>query len=120
MYIVMLVLDDAHRLDEVCDAWQKVGVLGATIVDSTGVNRLRVARGVASPYVTDDNRLVGRELDSHYTLFVVVPDEDTARACLAAAESVVGDLDNPNTGIFAAWPLPIVKGVHGLKSPCDT
>ncbi len=117
MYMVMLVLDDAHRLDKVCDAWQGIGVSGATIFDSTGVNRLRVARGVASPYVTDDNRVVGRELDSHYTLLVVVPDEDTVQACLAATERVVGDLDQPDTGIFAAWPVAVVKGLRHT-APC--
>jgi len=31
-------------------------------------------------------------------------------ACLQATESVVGELSNPNTGIFAAWPISFAKG----------
>lgn len=112
MYMVMLVLDDPNRLDDVCDAWDAIGVGGATIVESTGINRRRVARGVATPYMAGINRLIGREMESHYTLFVIVPDEAAAQAALAAAERVVGDLDEPNTGILAAWPLALVKGLQ--------
>ena len=50
----------------------------------------------------------------NYTLFAMVPDEATAQGCLAAVEHVMGDLDGPNTGVLAAWPLAMVKGVPPL------
>jgi hypothetical protein len=34
-----------------------------------------------------------------------------AEQCLALTESVIGDLSQPDTGIFAAWPLSLVKGL---------
>jgi len=40
-----------------------------------------------------------------------VEDEDTVQRCIAAVESIVGSLDEPNTGVLAAWPAPIVRGV---------
>ena len=33
-------------------------------------------------------------------------------ASLMASESVVGSLDNGNTGIFTAWPVEMVKGLE--------
>jgi hypothetical protein len=45
------------------------------------------------------------------TLLAIVADEDKARLCLQATEALVGDLTGPNTGVFAAWPLTLVKGL---------
>ncbi len=110
MYMVMLVLDVADRLDAVLDAWAAAGVHGATMAETTGVHRRRTRRGhVAARYA-----LGGMGPDSeegNYTRWAIVPDEETARRCLTAAEGIVGDLDGPNTGVLAAWPLAFVKGV---------
>ena len=51
------------------------------------------------------------EVAGNCTLFAIVPDEQVARQCLAATERIVGELDDPNTGVFMAWPLAVVKGV---------
>ncbi|MEZ4716198.1 MAG: hypothetical protein R2851_08930 [Caldilineaceae bacterium] len=41
-------------------------------------------------------------------------DEAMARTCLAVAETVTGDLDLPDTGMFVAWPLAVTKGAGPL------
>jgi len=110
MYMVMLVLDDADRLDAVVDAWAGIGISGATIVESTGIYRHRATRGKVHARYNFAGAGGGAEF-GNYTLFAVVPDEAVARQCLAAVEGVVGDLDGPNTGVLAAWPLAVVKGV---------
>ena len=111
MYMVMFVLDDPDRLYDVLGAWRKAGIGGATIVESTGIHRLQRCARVHARF--DFAHLAeGCEL-GHYTLFAIVQDEKVAQACLQASESVVGDLDEPNTGVFAAWPLALVKGVPG-------
>lgn len=112
MYMIMLVLDDPGKLDKVLEAWAEVGVRGATIVESTGMHR-RVRQHIPMRYAFQDTSLQER---GNYTLFVIVPDEDLVAACLQATESMVGDLDEPNTGVFSAWPLTTVKGVPGSKN----
>lgn len=111
MYMVMFVIDDPNRLDEVLNAWEKAGISGATIIESTGINRRRRARLVGTSVMAGINRLMSSDEESHYTLFAIVPDEAYVAKCLAAVESVVGDLDRGNTGVLAAWPLSVVKGV---------
>ncbi len=113
MFMVMLILDDPNRLDEVLRAWEALGVSGATIVESTGVNRRRRARQVGASFMAGINRLTGEDDEGHFTLFVIVEDEAMARACLSAVEGIVGDLDGPDTGVLAVWPLAFVKGVPG-------
>lgn len=109
MYMVLLVLDDPDRLEDVLRAWEATGIRGATITESTGIHRLRGAAPLGARYAF--GRGQGLVEEGHYTLFSIVPDQDAVERCLHATEEVVGDLDQPNTGILAAWPLAIAKGV---------
>jgi hypothetical protein len=107
MYMIMLVLDDPDKLNDVLAAWEAIGVCGATIVESTGIQRLRkqpvpMRYVFASPGFTEQG---------HLTLFVIVQGKKLVNACLRATQQVVTDLDGPNTGVFAAWPLAVVRGV---------
>ena len=107
MYMIMLVLDDPALLDQVLEAWEGVGIRGATIVESTGIQRLR-RKNVPMRYFFQAPGLIE---EGHLTLFVIVENEQMAQDCLRATEQIVTDLDGPNTGVFAAWPLAIVRGV---------
>jgi hypothetical protein len=107
MYMILFVLDDPDRLDEVLDAWGKAGISGVTVVESTGIHRLR-RQLPPMRYVFQQSSMVE---EGHYTLISIVPGEAAVQACLQATESLIGNLFQPNTGVFAAWPLSLVKGV---------
>lgn len=111
MYMVMLVLDNPDRLDDVLQAWESAGIRGATIVESTGLQRLR-RKSVPMRYLFQAPGLVE---EGHLTLFVIVEGEQMVQDCLRATEQIVMDLNLPNTGVFAAWPLTIVRGVSSRK-----
>jgi hypothetical protein len=119
MYMVMLVLDVVDRLDALLDAWHAAGIRGATIAETTGFYRRQTRRRhVAAPHAIGDMGPAGEEHDN-YTLWTIVPDEETMRRCLVEAEKVVGDLDSPDTGVLAAWPLALLKGVPSRASASD-
>jgi len=111
MHMVMFVLDDPNLLDEVLGAWESVGISGATIIESTGINRRRRASLVGTTIMAGINRLMSSEEENHYTLFAAVHGEEMVQQCLQAAEKVVGDLDEPDSGVLVAWPLSVVKGI---------
>ncbi|MHB0877904.1 MAG: hypothetical protein ACYC5O_17845 [Anaerolineae bacterium] len=115
MYMIMLVLDDEERLGEVLDTWEAAGATGATVVESTGVHRIRACRGRVHARF-DFSHIADECEQGHVTLFAIVKDEEVARACLRVTERVIGDLDGPNTGVLAAWPLALVKGVPGAAT----
>jgi hypothetical protein len=109
MYMVLFILDDAALLDEVLEAWYSVGVSGTTIFESTGIHRRRAKRlSIPLRYLMPD---VSDSLEDNKTLLAIVPSEEMVKKCLSEAERVVGDLSQPNTGIFASWPLGFVKGI---------
>ncbi|MBN1430714.1 MAG: hypothetical protein JXB07_20260 [Anaerolineae bacterium] len=111
MYLVMFVLDNPDLLDQVLDAWEAIDVSGVTIVESSGINRRRLARQVGAMFMAGINRLMSGDVETHCTLLAIVKGESMVHACVEAAEKIVGDLNNPNSGILAAWPVPYVKGV---------
>jgi hypothetical protein len=113
MQMVMFVLDDPEHLEALLDGWQAVGVTGVTIIESSGLHRVRQRRLLGARYVFGALSESSRVKMEHYTLFAIVPDETTVRACLEAAEQIVGDLDGPNTGVLASWELTMAKGVLG-------
>lgn len=110
MHMIMFVLDDPNKLDQVLEAWDALGVTGVTIMESTGLSQ-REESLVGSPIMAGLNRLVSSDLKGHYTIFTIVKGENVVRDCITAVEELVGNLLEPNTGVMAAWPLSIVKGV---------
>jgi hypothetical protein len=109
--MIMFVLDNPDYLDEVLDAWDEIGVTGVTIVESTGISRHRQAKMVGTPLMAGINRIMHSNEEGHLTLFSIVKGELKVRQCIEAVEKIVGNLLDPNTGVMAAWPLTIVKGV---------
>jgi len=111
MYIVLFVLQDSDRLDGVLDAWRAIGVSGVTILESLGAHTRKQQRLVGARYAFGIGKGVTQLETGNYTLLAIVPDEEMVRGCITAAESVVGDIDEPNNGVLAAWELDITKGI---------
>jgi nitrogen regulatory protein PII len=110
MHMLLFVLDNPDHLEKVLDAWEGLGVSGVTIIESTGLARHR-ARLAGTPFMAGINRLVQSDHEGHYTLITIVKGEKAVRDCITAAEAIVGKLSEEGSGVMAAWPLSIVKGV---------
>lgn len=116
-YLVMLVLDDPDQSDALLDAWEAAGVRGVTILESSGLGRVRQAS------LRDDMPLLpslrdiirGRETH-HRTFFSVVDDEAQVEVLVHAAQQVVGDFSQHHTGVLFALPISHVYGLHKVKT----
>jgi len=107
MYMILFVLDNPDQLDEILDVWSGIGIHGVTIIESTGIQRRR-KQLIPMRYLY---QTTGDVEEGHVTLLAMVDGEAVVEECLEATEALVGDLANPQTGVFAAWPLAVVKGV---------
>ena len=110
-FMVLYILDDPALMEELVEGWVAGGIRGATIVESTGMYRLQ-RRLIPTQYLYSNTHATEKD---NVTIIAVVQDQAAAEKCLEITESIVGDLDHPNTGIFAAWPLSIVKGLPANK-----
>ncbi len=109
MYMVLFVLNDPDRLGLVLDAWEAAGITDVTVLESTGLHRVK-QRFIPMRFWQP----IEESETSHLTLMAFVPEAHQVDDCMSAVEAVVGDLSQQATGIFAAWEISqtrsIVKG----------
>jgi len=118
MLQLWLVLDNPALLNDVLEAWADVGVRGITILESTGVHRVRSRSSRQdAPFMLGFSRLLRTDQVGHYTLFAVVPSMEIVERLVAKTEEIVGDLSQPNTGVLFAVPLAATWGLP--KQPFD-
>lgn len=118
MYMILFVLDNTKKLDEILDAWEAIGIGGVTIVESTGIHRRRAQRIRLPMRFMPEPLVVGGE-EGNYLLFAMVEEEAMVQQCIQATEAITGNLDEPNTGVLAAWPLSVVRGLRLQNEPAD-
>lgn len=110
-----LVLDNPALLNDVLVAWTDAGVVGITILESTGVHRVRSRASTQDvPFMLGFSRLMRTDQVGHNTLFAVVPGLEVVERVVAATEKVVGDLSQPNTGVLFAVPVAAAWGLPKL------
>jgi hypothetical protein len=112
-YFVVLVLDDINQGPDVLDAWESAGVGGITIIESTGLARLRQGQGHRDdlPLMPSIRALLHTREEHHRTIFSIVEGEEMVNRLIEVTEGIVGQLDEPNTGILFALPISHVAGV---------
>jgi F420-0:gamma-glutamyl ligase len=111
-YLVVLVVDDIDHVPAILHAWERMGVLGISILESTGMGRIRRA-GFRDdlPLLPSLQDLFEREEIHHRTVFSVVEDEALVDQMSAAAEKVMGDLEEARTGFLFVLPVVKVRGM---------
>ena len=109
--MVIFVLDDVDQCKDVLDAWEAAGISGVTILESSGLGRVRQS-GMRDdlPLMPSLSDLFKRAETRHRTLFTVVKDQAKIDALVEATQSVVGDLEQPNTGFLFVLPVSQVYG----------
>jgi hypothetical protein len=112
--LVVLVLDDFNKTEEVLAAWLALGISGATILDSSGLSHEvgRAALRDDLPLFPSLEDLLRSREEPHRTLFAVVPDGFDVEALMAATEKITGPLDEPNTGILFTVPVTRAWGLN--------
>ena len=110
-FMVIFVLDDIDQCKDILDAWEAAGIRGVTILESSGLGRVRQA-GMRDdlPLMPSLSDLFKRTETRHRTLFTVTKDQEKIDAIVEATQSVVGDLEQPNTGFLFVLPVSQVYG----------
>ena len=113
MYLILFVLDNPDKLEDLLNTWEKAGTGGATVLVSTGMNRM-LNSGIRDdiPLMPSLDDFYKRVEDYHRTLFTIVKDDDVLQKIVDATQGVVGDLNKPNTGILVVLPAAQVYGLE--------
>ncbi len=116
-HMVLLVLDDVDHCTPVLDAWEAAGVPGITILESTGLGRVRKSgfRDDLPLFPSFADLMKTRE-EHHRTLFTVVDSEDMVDRLIKVTQQITGGLDAPNRGVL--FVLPVARAI-GLNYNAD-
>ena len=112
-YLVVFDLDNPDRCQDVLDSWEEAGAKGITILESTGIGRVRQA-GIRDdmPLMPSLSDLFKSTETNNRTWFSVVDDLDTDHAFVEATQNTVGDLEKPNSGLLFIAPLVEIYGLN--------
>ena len=116
MSMILFVLHNTEKLDELLAAWQEAGAPGVTVLESTGVGRIRQNKALR-----EDTPLMP-SLEDFYpdpehmsrTIFTILKDE-LVQKVVEATYKVVGDLNEPNTGLLVVLPTVAAYGLEKRK-----
>lgn len=116
-HMVLLVLDNMDQCPTVLDAWEAAGASGITILESTGLGRVRRASSIRDdiPLMPSLTNLFRQQERRHRTLFTVVESEEMVDGLIEATESIIGDLNRPDNGILIVLPVSRVAGLQGSQ-----
>jgi nitrogen regulatory protein PII len=115
-HMILLILDKLEQCPSILDAWDAAGAAGITILESTGLARVRKSalRDDLPLMPSIDSLLKGRE-EHHRTLFTVVEDEVQVDRIIEATLAITGSLDEPNSGALFVLPVSRAVGLHGAQ-----
>jgi nitrogen regulatory protein PII len=114
MYMIVFVLHDPERIKEVMQAWELAGVSGVTLYVSAGIGRLKAAYLMREDLPLMPSLEDFMESPERYnrTLMTIVKDETMVDRVVETTTQIIGDLDDPNSGILAVIPLSRVYGLN--------
>ena len=110
-HLVVLVLECVEICHEIMDAWEKAGASGATILESTGLARIRGAVRDDLPLVPSLRDLLKADEMHNRTVFTMIEDDEVLERVLEVTRDHV-DFTQPNSGLMFVVP---VTQVFGLK-----
>lgn len=112
--LVVLVVHDPGKADEVGQAWVEAGVTGLTLLDSAGWTMRTEVRGLPDdlPLFPSMRRLMRGDEEASRLLFSVVGDGFDIQRLVEASEGVLGPLDEPDSGILFVLPVTQTRGLR--------
>jgi nitrogen regulatory protein PII len=108
MELLIAVLNDVDRMDEVLAGFLEIGITGATVVNSEGMGRV-LSHDI--PIFAGLQTLISRSRPQNQTLFSVIDDPEKVERAIALLQEVCGRFDDPATGIAFTVPVNRVVGL---------
>jgi len=107
MQLLIAVVNEPEKVDEILSGFLELGITGATILNSEGMGRV-LSHDI--PIFAGLQTLLSRSRPQNRTIFSVIEDEKVDPA-IALLQEVCGDLTAPATGIAFTFPLDRVVGL---------
>ena len=111
MELIVFVLNQPEYLDEILEGFLRIGVRGATVIDSTGMGRALCDK---VPIFGGIRSMIQGCRPNNQTIFTVVRSEEMRKKVINEIKTVLGDLQKPNTGFLFCVPVTCAEGFAEL------
>lgn len=117
MYAVFFILQDTEKLNDLLDGWEEAGTSGVTILPSIGLASYKDKRALQEdfPIIPNLEDLVESSMNHTRTLFTIVKTQEIVDSIYKSTREIIGDLDQPHTGIFFVLPVQQAFGIRDYK-----
>lgn len=109
MKALFYVLNEADKLHDLIDKFEENGIKGCTIFDSSGMGR-EYAKHDKFKMMGSLRALLNPDFKNSKTLMLILEDSKV-NMIIEIIESVVGNLDEPGTGVVFTFPIDFAKGL---------
>ncbi|HWK89416.1 MAG TPA: P-II family nitrogen regulator [Longimicrobium sp.] len=106
MQLLIAVVNQEEKLEEILSGFLEIGVTGATVVRSEGMGRMLASE---VPIFAGLTHLAALTRPRNQVVFSVIEDDAKVDAAMALVQEVCGGLDRPATGI--AFTVPVNRAV---------
>lgn len=108
MQLLVVVINQREKLDDILSGFLELGITGATIINSEGMAHV-LTHDI--PVFAGLQTLISGSRAQNQTIFSVIDDDSKVAEAIALIEDVCGNLDDPGTGIVFTIPVTKAKGV---------
>lgn len=108
MELLVVVINEAEKIDDILSGFLELGVTGATIINSEGMAHM-LTHDI--PLFAGIQTLISRSRPQNYTIFSVIEDDEKIEPAFDMIQDVCGDLKQPGTGIAFTIPVTRARGV---------
>ena len=107
MKLLILILNKVEKLEEVLEGFLEVGISGATVIESVGMGQI-ISEEV--PIFAGLRFMFAGAKPHNKTIFSVIKDEKED-SVIRILKKILGDLNEPGTGIVFTLSLDRVEGL---------
>ena len=111
--LLIVILDNLKPLPDLLAAWREIGVPGVTLLESAGAHR--VGTWLSQVGLTTIDQLFESGELRRRTLLAAIDDDRLLDRAVAEAERLVGDFEQPGTGVWLVVPLARAGGLHKVR-----
>lgn len=107
MKLLVLILNKVEKLEEVLEGFLEEGVTGATVIDSVGMGHI-LSEEVP---IFAGLRFMFAGAKPHNKMILSVIKEEKVESVVRLLKKILGNLDQPGTGIIFTLDLDCVEGL---------
>ncbi len=108
MHLLVCVVNNTAKVNDIVRGFTKIGVTGATVIDSHGTVEIAASE---VPVFGGFRQLIRGDRESNRTIFSIISDDLTLDLAMKLVENTCGDLQEPSTGIMFVVPITHVVGL---------